>query len=86
MDSTKDIRLLSFLVNDNFINSVLNPNLIVKELWEDYSNSHPEDIPLLNEARQILLGETSLKVLTKEDSIELEYKILKRCGLTNHEA
>ena len=82
MNSTTDKYLLRFLVNDDFINYVLNPNLVIKELWEDYSNAHPEDIPLLNEARQILLGETKLKELTKEDSIELEYRIFKKCGLS----
>lgn len=83
MNSTTDKRLIRFLVNDDFINSVLNPNLIIKELWEDYSNSHPQDVPLLNEARQILLGETRLEVLSKEDSLNLEYSILKKCGLPN---
>jgi len=83
VNSTTDKRLIRFLVNDDFINSVLNPNLIIKELWEDYSNSHPQDVPLLNEARQILLGETRLEVLSKEDSLNLEYSILKKCGLPN---
>jgi len=82
VNSTTDKLLLSFLVNDDFINYVLNPNLILKELWEDYSSTHPEDIPLLNEARRILLGETELKELAKEDSIQLECSIFKKCGLT----
>ena len=81
MNSTAEKRLKSLLINDDFINSVLNPNLILKELWEDYSSTHPEDIPLLNEARRILLGETELKELAKEDSIQLEYSIFKKCGL-----
>ena len=82
MNSTTDKYLLRFLVNDDFINYVLNPNLVIKELWDDYSNSHPEDIPLLNEARQILLGKTESEGLTIKDSIELENKIFKKCGLT----
>jgi len=80
--STAEKRLLNLLVNDDFINSVLNPNLILKELWDDYSCTHPEDIPLLNEARRILLGETELKELAKEDSFQLECSIFKKCGLT----
>jgi hypothetical protein len=81
VNSTTDKRLLSFLVNDDFINYVLNPNLILKELWEDYSSTHPEDIPLLNQAKQILLGELQLKELAKEDSIDLEFSIFEKCGL-----
>jgi hypothetical protein len=81
VNSTTDKRLLSFLVNDDFINYVLNPNLILKELWEDYSSTHPEDIPLLNQAKQILLGELQLKGLAKEDSYNLECNIFEKCGL-----
>ncbi len=82
MNSTTNKRLLSFLVNDDFINYVLNPNLILKELWENYSISHPEDIPLLDEARRVLLGQTMLIELPMNDSINLEKDILKRCGLS----
>ena len=81
MNSTADKRLFSLLVNDDFINYVLNPNLILKELWEDYLSTHPEDIPILNEARQILLGEKGINILAKEDSYDLECSIFERCGL-----
>ena len=82
MNSTTDKRLQSFLVNDDFINYVLNPNLILKEMWEDFINSHPEDNSLLDEARRILLGETELIELQKEDSIEMKCSIFEKCGLT----
>ncbi|MDD4968819.1 MAG: hypothetical protein PHT07_05275 [Paludibacter sp.] len=82
MNSTTDKRLISFLVNDDFINYVLNPNLILKELWEDYSNAHPEDISLLDEARRILLGETMLIELPTNDTIDLEKSIFEKCGLS----
>ena len=75
---TPDKRLLSILVNDDFINYVLNPNLIVKEMWGDYLSTHPEDIPLVNEARQILLGELDSEELTAEEASRMEYNILKK--------
>jgi len=81
VNSTTDKRLISFLVNDDFINYVLNPNLILKELWEDYSNAYPEDISLLAEARRILLGESMLIELPITESIDLENSILRKCGL-----
>jgi len=82
VNSTLEKRLLSILVNDDFINYVLNPDLILKERWEDYLIAHPEDIPLVTQARQILLGESDPKELTPEEAFDLEQRILNRCDLT----
>ncbi len=82
MNPTTDPRILSILVNDDFINYVLNPNLILKEKWEDYLSLHPEDTPLVNEARKILLGESQSEELTNEEVFELEKRIFNKCGLT----
>lgn len=81
MNTITDNRLRSFLVNDDFINYVLNPNLILKEMWEDFINSHPEDIPILKEARQILLGELNINELSTQNVLGLEYAIFEKCGL-----
>ena len=69
------------LVNDDFINYVLNPNLILKEKWEDYFISHPEVVPYIDEATRILLGESDQKMLTSKDALELEKNIFDKCGL-----
>ena len=81
MNSTTNKRLHSFLVNDDFINYVLNSNLILKEMWEDYMSTHPEDIAVLNEATNILLGVNEALVLTTNEASDLEYSILKKCGI-----
>ena len=83
MNSTTNKRLLSLLVNDDFINYVLNPNLILNEMWEDYMSAHPEDIPVLNEAKCILLGGNELVELTPEEVSELKHTIFDKCGLAS---
>jgi len=81
VNSTTDIRLLQMLVNDDFINYVLNPNLTLKEKWEDYFKSHPEVIPYIDEATRILLGESDQEKLCSKDALELEKSIFDKCGL-----
>ena len=83
MSSTTDKRVLSILVNDDFINYVLNPNLILTEMWEDYFSTHPEDIPLAEEAKKILLGELHPTELSADEASNLEACILKKCGMAN---
>ena len=83
MNSTTTKRLLSLLVNDDFINYVLNPNLILKEMWEDYMSTHPEDIPVLNEAKYILLGGNELNRLSNEDVSNMQHDIFEKCGLAS---
>lgn len=81
MNSTTDKRLQSFLVNDDFINYVLNPNLILQEMWEEYISTHPKDIPAFKEAIQILLGELKPEALTNEEVSHMEHIIFKKCGV-----
>jgi hypothetical protein len=83
VNSTTNKRLLSLLVNDDFINYVLNPNLILKEMWEDYMSTHPEDIPVLNEAKYILLGGNELNRLSNEDVSNMQHDIFEKCGLAS---
>jgi len=82
VSSTTDKRVLSILVNDDFINYVLNPNLILTEMWEDYFSTHPEDIPLADEAKKMLLGELNSTELSADEVSILETRILEKCGLS----
>jgi len=82
VSSTIDKRVLSILVNDDFINYVLNPNLILTEMWEDYFSTHPEDIPLADETKKILLGELNSTELSADEVSNLETSILEKCGLS----
>jgi len=69
------------LVNEDFINYVLNPNLTLQEKWEDYFKSHIEIIPYIDEATRILLGESDQENLSSNDALELEKSIFDKCGL-----
>ena len=81
MNSITDKRLLSILVNDDFINYVLNPDLILKERWENHFIIHPDDLPLVHKARQILLGESNPTELSQEEALTMEHNLFKKCGL-----
>lgn len=82
MNSKTNYTVYELLVNDDFINYVIQPSLIIKEMWENYFDSHPEIIPAAIEARSILLGESSTHTLSSEDCYEMETQILKKCGLS----
>lgn len=81
MSSTKDINVISLLVNDDFINYVVNPNLILKEMWDDFFCMHPDLIPVAEEAKSILLGEFDTAGMPVGEAQELEARILEKCGL-----
>lgn len=81
MSSTKDINVISLLVNDDFINYVVNPNLILNEMWDDFFGLHPDLVPVAAEAKSILLGEFSSAEMPAEEARELEARIFEKCGL-----
>ena len=81
MSSTKNINLISLLVNDDFINYVVNPNLVLNEMWEDFFNSHPDLAPIAKEAKQILTVEHISHSLPPFEMKELEIRIFEKCGL-----
>jgi len=51
-------------------------------VWEDYFSTHPEDIPLADEAKKILLGELNPTELSADEACILETRILEKCGLS----
>jgi len=81
VSSTIDINVISLLVNDDFINYVVNPNLILKEMWDDFFSVHPDLIPAAEEARTILLGEFGYIEMPAGETQELEVRIFEKCGL-----
>ena len=82
MSSNKDINLISLLVNDDFINYVISPNLILKEMWDDFFGLHPDLIPIADEAKMILLGEVNCQELSTKEAYALEISIFEKCGLS----
>ena len=82
MSSTIDINVISLLVNDDFINYVVNPNLILKEMWDDFFLAHPDLIPVAEEAKAILLGDSGYLEMPDEEVQELEVRIFEKCGLS----
>lgn len=82
MNSKTNYTVYELLVNDDFINYVIQPSLIIKEMWENYFDSHPEIIPAAIEAKSILLGENMTQTLTSGECSEMENQIFKKCGLS----
>ncbi len=73
-------RVAGFLVNDDFINYVINPSLSLIELWEEFFRNHPEQIEIANEARQILLGQKDYVILPTHEANDLKFRIFEKCG------
>jgi hypothetical protein len=74
--------LFSLLVNDDFINYVLNPTLVLDEMWDEFFASHPEMIAVADEAKSVLLGETIQNRMSTNEMQDLENRILAQCGLS----
>ena len=81
MSSTTDKCVINLLVNDDFINLVINPNLILVEMWEEFFDAHPDMIPVAEEAKAILLGQIISNPIPKQVQQELEVAIFQKCGL-----
>ena len=81
MSSTTDKRVINLLVNDDFINYVIHPNLILVEMWDEFFDAHPAMIPVAEEAKGILLGQTISDPISPKVQQELEVSILQKCGL-----
>ena len=81
MSSTTDKRVINLLVNDDFINYVINPNLILVEMWDEFFDAHPAMIPVAEEAKAILRGQIIADPIPPQAQQELEASILKKCGL-----
>lgn len=82
VNSKTNYTVYELLVNDDFINYVIQPSLIIKEMWENYFDSHPETIQAAIEAKSILLGDNITHTLTSDDCFEMEQQILQKCGLS----
>ena len=82
MSAETDKRVIGILVNDDFINYVLNPTISLNEMWENYFRMHPEQIPMANQARLILLGRLNKKTLPFNEMIEMKSRIFEKCGLS----
>jgi len=82
VSANTDKRVISILVNDDFINYVLSPTDSLIETWDNYFRMNPEQIPIAYEARQILLGKLNNKSLPYNESIELKTRIFEKCGLS----
>jgi hypothetical protein len=82
VSSTTDKSVINLLVNDDFINYVINPNLILVEMWKEFFDAHPDMIPVAEEAKAILLGQIISDPIPLQLQQELETTILQKCGLT----
>ena len=81
MSPSTDINVISLLVNDDFINYAINPTLILKEMWDDFFGTHPDLLPIANEAKEILFCELDFQSLSPTEIKDLEKNIFEKCGL-----
>lgn len=77
MNSTSENNLYNFLLNDDFIHYVVNPSLVLNEMWDEFFEEHPEMIPVANNAKDILLGRTITHPISAADSESILGNILK---------
>lgn len=68
MNSNSENNLYSFLLNDDFINYVVNPSLVLDEMWDEYFQEHPDMIATADNAKDILLGSTITHQINVEDA------------------
>lgn len=73
--------VIDLLVDDNFINYIMNPTLSLTEKWTNYFKENPNYIQAANQAKKILLGESEKIFLTDFEAKELESQIMEKCGL-----
>lgn len=81
MSNNTKVSVLDFLVNDDFISYVMNPNFSSTEKWVDYFKKHQSQIPMSNEARNILLGYVDKKLFPNHEALELKARIFQECNL-----
>lgn len=77
MNSALNKDVYSFLVNNDFINFVINPTYILKKTWKSFFKIHPELIVVADEAKKILLGETLSIQLSSEEVSDMKNNVLK---------
>jgi hypothetical protein len=82
VNSPTNHTVYELLVNDDFINYVIQPTLIIREMWEKFFDSHPEIIPAAIEAKKILLGEAITHTLSANEYSELEKQLFEKCGIS----
>ncbi|MEI8085290.1 MAG: hypothetical protein WCG93_03630 [Paludibacter sp.] len=81
MSITIDKRVSEILVCDGFINYVMNPTSLILKEWDNYFIENPDQIPIVNEAKQILLCEHDYHSLPPFEIKELEMRIFEKCGI-----
>lgn len=79
-----DKLLNAILVDDDFIHYVLNPTEQLTQKWNNYFETHPDQLPIANEAIKILTGEKQNHQLSTLEMKEMEMEILEKCGLMNY--
>lgn len=78
-----DKLLYKILVNDDFIHYVLEPTDLLTQQWNRYFELHPNELPLLDIARNIINGKDLAYQLSPFEIKELEKEIVQSCLATN---
>lgn len=73
--------IIEFLINDDFIKYVTNPDLKLEIQWDVFFKKHPNLIPIANQARDIIIGNSETYKISESELIQLKEKILQECGI-----
>lgn len=84
MNIQTDNIVIDLLVDDNFINYIMNPTRSLTEKWTNYFKENPDSIQAANQAKKILLGESEKIFLTDFEAKELESQIIEKCGFGHY--
>ena len=84
MNIQTDKRVIDILVDEDFINYVINPTASLIEKWTNYFKKNPDYAQAANQARKILLGESEFITLSDFETKELEIEIFEKCGLIQY--
>lgn len=84
MNIHTDNKVIDILVDEDFINYVINPTSSLTERWTNYFKKNPDYIQAANQARKILLGESEFITLSDFEAKELEIEIFEKCGLIHY--
>lgn len=73
-----------FLVNDEFIQYVVDQNAAMNGKWNDFFSIHPEQLPFANKAKLILEGKLEPVIPDETEIFEMKRLIFKSCNLYNN--
>ena len=85
MNTSTEKYILSFLMNDDFIEYVVHPTNQLAEKWSNFFKKNPSLNVYAQKARSIISGELQIdENLTEQELLELKKQIVANCNISNN--